>query len=219
MSGEFDGNAAPPPPFDPSGAGAPPPPPGYTPYSPGDPSAAGWDVPNQTKKKFPTRVVVSVAVVVALLAIGFVSDYMRKHADPFNTPQTIGNGTLMTDAESAKTAKEMKDNLKNVHRAVSGVYAIDGQPAFILVAGDSDDPNAKKIYEDFKDEAGDEGVTMGPTSTYGKVLCAPFKAQDTPGVACFWGSKKSDGVLMHFGTDDPAEAGRLTQLAWDGVES
>lgn len=222
MSGDNDGNAAPPPPFDPSGAGTPPPPPpGYTPYSPGDPAASEWaGGPAQpAKKKFPTRVVVPIVIVVGLLGIGFVRDYMRKNADPFTTPQTIGNGTLMTDAESAKTAKEMRDNLKNVHRAVSGLYAVDGQPQFILVAGDSDDGSAKDIFDDFKDEAKDEGVTLEGSKTYGKVLCAPFKAEGTPGIACFWGSKKSDGVIMHFGTEDLNEAARIAQLAWDGVES
>lgn len=221
MSGENDGNAAPPPPFDPSGAGAPPPPPGYAPFSPGDPAAGDWGggPVEPPKKKFPTRVLVPVLIVVALVGVGFVRDYMRKNADPFTTPQTIGNGTLMTDEESAKVAKDMRENLKNVHRAVSGLYAVDGQPQFILVAGDSDDPNAKSIYEDFKDEAGDEGVTMEASKSYGKVLCAPFKAEGTPGIACFWGSKKSDGVLMHFGTEDINEAARIAQLAWDGVES
>lgn len=203
----------------------PPPPPGYEPgaYTPGayDPGAAGWSAAPQPKRGGGAlRRVVVIGVIFAVFAgLGAVRAWWRDHKDPFNTPTTIGNAVLMTDSEATALAKEARDEVENVHRAISGIYAVNGDAQFLLIAGDADDSNARSLYDTFVKDASKEGTKVGAATTVGKVLCAKVEDEDAPGVACFWGSKKSDGILMHYGTDDPAEAGRLAQLAWDGVEA
>ncbi|HEX8002089.1 MAG TPA: hypothetical protein VF519_05290 [Mycobacteriales bacterium] len=211
-------DGAPPPPdgwATPPADGSVPPPPPPAAFDP----AQQWGAPPPKKRGFrlPGRLIGGVVVFGVLAAAGAVQNYLRDHKDPFTTPQTIGEGTLMTDADAQKVADDMRKNVENVHRAVSGVYAVNGEATFLIVAGDSDDNDAKGIYEEFKDS--DADARIGPATPVGKVLCASMDDPESPGVACFWSSKKSDGILMHFGTRDVKVAGRLAQLAWDGVEA
>lgn len=222
MAGEndFGGNAG-------ENAGAtppPPPPPGYTPYTPGDQPAAGqWsaDPYQQAPKKrgFPKKLVGIVAAVVVFGGIGAVRNYIRDNKDPFNRPQTIGNATLLTDPEMEKIATEARKDVDNVHRPVSGFYAVNGAPAFLMVAGDADDDSGDSLYKTFAKSARKDGTQVGESKKVGKVVCASINSEDIPGVACFWGSGKSDGVILHFGTQDLNEAGQVAQQAWDAVET
>lgn len=213
-----DAWAAPPSPEGP----VPPPPEGFEPgaYTPGAADPAWGAAPQQKRGGGALRRVVVIGVIFAAFAgFGALRTWWRDNKDPFNTPTTIGTATLMTDAEATKLAKDAREEVENVHRAVSGIYAEGGTPQFLLIAGDADDDTARSLYDTFVKDAKKQNTTVGAATTFGKVLCASVEDQEAPAIACFWGSKKSDGILMHYGTDDPAEAGRLAQIAWDGVEA
>lgn len=214
------------------GAVPPPPPPGTPPAWPGQGDGAQSPWPTQAqpyeyqppkKKRFSVGIVAR--IVIAVLVFGglgawrsFERDHLKKK---FTRPTTIGNATLVTTPEMLKIADDARKEVENVHRAISGVYAVDGQPAFILVAGDADDDSGRSIYDTFKSEveADNDGTTVSAPSDYGAITCATVTDSDGPSVACFWGSKRSDGLLIHFGTSNVATVAKTAELARAGVEA
>jgi hypothetical protein len=193
------------------GTPPPPPPPGYEPFQP-----LGAPPPKQKKAFWSKKGVGLLVGFAVLLGIGAFQSYRRDHGTPFNTPATIGNATLMTDAESLAAAKEFREEVENVHRAVSGLYAVNGVPTFVMLAGDADDDSAQSVFDTFRKETGDK-VTA--SRRVGDVICARVEDEDLPAIACFWGGSKSDGILFHYGTKDFLVAGKVAQQVRDGVEA
>ncbi len=158
-----------------------------------------------------------------LLVVGFGAAkafYRDNLKAKFHTPTQIGDAVLSNDPEAVKAAKGLRDSNKDVHRAVSGFYESQGQPAFILLAGDSDDDDGRGIYDDFQKDADENGVTLGAPEDFGPITCAKASSDELGNVVmCFWGSSKSDGVILHFGTSNTAEAADVTKEARAAVEA
>jgi hypothetical protein len=217
----------------PAPAWVPPPPPGYeqpgygqaTPevghWRPGAPPPPSWGLVEPAPKsraKFSLRGLWSV-VAFAVFASGGYRAYQRYFGPAFKAPETIGSSSLMRDPQSVRDAKDVLTGVYNLHRGTSGVYGENGYVTMLLLAGDAGEDNAREVYDSSVADIKGESYSLSRPVKYGDVLCASLTGFEIPGVMCFWGSGKSDGLLLHVNANDLDEAARLTQEAWDAVEA
>lgn len=218
-----DDLTTPPPPPPPEGSAPPPawPGPGEQAW-PAQDQPQPWGTPYEQPKRrrFPTMLLRIGIPILVILALGVGRDFYRDNLKAkFTTPNQIGDAVLSTDSDDVKFAKELRDSAK-IHRAVSGFYVAQGQPAFVLLAGDADDDSGRGIYDDFKKGEDESGIALGAAEDFGAITCAKATANGSEQlVVCFWGSGKSDGMIFHFGTTNTAEAADITKEARAAIEA
>ena len=222
MSDDF---TTPPPPPPPEGSAPPPawPGPGEQAWPAQGQPQQPWGTPYEPPKRrrFPVLLLRIGVPILLILGFGVGRTFYRDNLKAkFKTPTQIGDAVLSTDPEAQKLAKDLRNENKQIHRAISGFYESQGQPAFMLLAGDADDDSGRGIYDDFKKDADENGVTVGDAEDFGSITCAKASSA-TLGqmVVCFWGSGKSDGVIFHFGTSNTSEAADITKEARTAIEA
>jgi hypothetical protein len=220
MSDDFTTPSPPPPP---EGSAPPPawPGPGEQAWpAQGQPQPWGTPYDPPKRRRFPVLLLRIGVPLLLIFGFGAARTFYRDNLKAkFTTPTQIGDAVLSSDPRAVATAKDLRKDNKQIHRSVSGFYTSQGQPAFILLAGDSNEDSAHGVYDSFKKDATDNGVTFDSLEDFGPVTCAKARSTDLGQiVVCFWGSGKSDGVMMHFGTSDTSEAADITKEARAAIE-
>jgi len=204
-------------------------------YSPAPTAPPSWPgqyqppAPYQTWAPQPPRrgsgwgvglVFVTVFLGLAVLAgTVFGMSALRDHTGKvFHAPERIGRYPLMTSPEALQGAQDALGPVKNLHRAVSGLYGTGSRPTLVLIAGDADDTSSRVALDNAKAEGKDSGQAFGASRTFGDITCAPMTAP-LRGTMCFWAGKTSDGALLHVGATNLGAVAKETAEARAAVEA
>lgn len=196
----------------PSGAPAPPPPPpGYDAPQSGYGQPGDWGAPAQPQKSHKVRNIL-IGLAAALVVFGVIGA-LAGGGKPLKKPDSIAGATLAAEDDTVRNmAREIAKDDKD---AVVALYERNGAPAFYLIA-DNGRTDIDEIEKGFRKTA---GAQAGPSEKVRSVRCIGVSGADGTVYACFWGGKRSGGMVVDLESPTADAAAGNTEAARAAVEA